>query len=121
MASDVIALAGLRAHGYHGVLAHEKAEGQVFVVDLELRTDTRAAAASDDLADTIDYGTLALAVVAVIQGEPVDLIETLAQRIADVVLIDLRVESVCVVLHKPQAPIPFAFDDVAVTIERTRS
>ena len=121
MANDLIALTGLRARGYHGVLSHEKVDGQEFVVDLELRTDTTVAAASDDLADTIDYGSLAQTVVAVIEGEPVDLIEALAQRIADVVLIDDRVASVRVVLHKPQAPIPLDFLDVSVTIERSRA
>jgi 7,8-dihydroneopterin aldolase/epimerase/oxygenase len=121
MSNYVIALTGLRVRGYHGVLAHEREEGQEFVVDLELRTDTRAAATSDALADTIDYGAVAQAVAAVVAGEPVDLIETLAQRIADVVLIDPRVESVTVVLHKPKAPIPLTFDDVSLRIERSRA
>ena len=118
--TDIIALTGLRAFGYHGVLSEEKATGQEFVVDLALHVDTAGAARTDDLADTVDYGALAHAVVAVIEGEPVELIETLAQRIADVVLIDSRVSTVNVVLHKPSAPIPFAFSDVCVKIERSQ-
>ncbi|CAB4858452.1 unannotated protein [freshwater metagenome] len=118
--SDVIALTGLRAFGYHGVLASEKQTGQEFIVDLLLHTDIQRAASTDNLADTIDYAALAHAVVTVVEGEPVDLIETLAQRIADVVLIDSRVLSVKVVLHKPSAPIPHEFDDVRIEIDRSR-
>ena len=105
--TDIIALTGLRAFGYHGVLSEEKATGQEFVVDLALHVDTAGAARTDDLADTVDYGALAHAVVAVIEGEPV-------------VLIDTRVSTVNVVLHKPTAPIPFAFSDVRVEIERSQ-
>jgi len=119
--SDRITLTGLRGYGYHGVYADEKREGQEFVVDVELRLDTRPAAASDDVADTVHYGELAEQVVAVVEGDPVDLVETLAQRIADTVLAHERVESVVVTLHKPGAPITVPFTDVAVTIERTRA
>lgn len=121
MSDDVIRLTGLRVHGYHGVLPEERASGQPFVVDVELRTGFDAAAASDDLADTIDYGSVAQAVAAVVSGPPRDLIETVAQEIADAVLADPRVRSVRVVLHKPEAPIPLPFADVAVEIERRRS
>lgn len=119
--NDVIRLTGLTVHGYHGVFPEERENGQPFVVDLEVRTDTRAAADTDDLADTVDYGALAQAVADVIAGEPRQLIETLARHIADVVLRDDRIASVKVTVHKPRAPIPLAFDDVAVEIERHRS
>lgn len=118
--TDRIALVGLEAHGRHGVLDSEREAGQVFGVDVVLGLDTRSAAASDDLGDTVDYGTLARDVAAVVEGEPVALIETLAQRIADVCLVDERVQWTEVTVHKPAAPIEAAFADVAVTIHRSR-
>src|ERR687890_1514129 len=119
-AGDRIALLGLEGHGHHGVFDFEREAGQVFRVDVVLGLDTRAAAASDDLADTVDYGALAGAVLGVVQGEPVDLLETLAQRIADVCLVDERVEWAEVTVHKPAAPVPATFADVALTIHRSR-
>src|SRR4051794_7631663 len=118
MASDRITLRGLRVHGRHGVLPEERENGQDFVVDAVLKLDTRAAAASDDLADTIDYGTLAQRLADVVAGEPCDLIETLAQGLAAVCLADDRVFEVEVTVHKPQAPIEVPFEDVAVTVVR---
>lgn len=117
---DRVALRGLRARGYHGVFERERAEGQTFVVDLELGLDTRAAAAADDLAKTVHYGVVAEEVVAVVEGEPVDLIETLAQRIADACLAHEAVREVEVVVHKPEAPVTVPFDDVTLTIKRSR-
>jgi 7,8-dihydroneopterin aldolase/epimerase/oxygenase len=117
--TDRIELLGLRARGFHGVLEHERRDGQVFVVDVGLDVDTTAAAASDDLADTVDYGALAEHVAAVVTGEPVDLIETLAQRIADVCLQDARVRAVDVAVHKPSAPVTVPVEDVVVRIRRT--
>jgi dihydroneopterin aldolase len=117
---DRVALRGLRARGHHGVFPQEREEGQTFVVDLVLGLDTAPAAASDDLTLTVHYGIVAEEVVAVVQGEPVDLIETLAQRIADQVLKNDLVEEVEVTVHKPQAPITVPFDDVTVTITRRR-
>ena len=117
---DRIVLRGLRAPGRHGVLAAERELGQPFGLDLELELDTRAAAASDDLADTVDYGALATAALAVVTGEPVALLETLAARVADVVLADARVGAVTVTVHKPNAPLSVPFDDVAVVVRRTR-
>lgn len=116
--SDQIALTGLRARGFHGVLASEREQGQDFLVDAVVTVDTRLAAATDDLAATVDYGALAARLVAVIEGEPVDLIETLADRLAVVCLEDARVISARVTVHKPSAPIPFPFTDVSVTVER---
>ncbi|GAA5082807.1 dihydroneopterin aldolase [Thermocatellispora tengchongensis] len=117
---DRITLSGLRARGFHGVLPAERELGQEFVVDVTLRLDTRAAAAGDDLAETVDYGTLAARLARVVEGEPVRLIETLAQRLADVCLAEERVTEVEVSVHKPGAPIPLPFDDVVVTITRRR-
>jgi len=118
--TDRIALRGLVVRGNHGVFEHERADGQDFVVDVELDVDTSVAARSDELSDTVDYGTLASAIAKIVGGEPVNLLETLAQRIATACLVDVRVISVEVTVHKPQAPIPLTFGDVAVTIVRTR-
>lgn len=120
MSADRITLKGLRARGRHGVLPAERELGQEFVVDATLFLDTAPAAATDDLARTVDYGELALALVKVVEGEPVELIETLAQRLADVCLAAELVQAVEVSVHKPAAPIPSPFDDVVVTIERSR-
>lgn len=117
---DEISLAGLRGHGRHGVYDHERENGQEFVVDVVLGVDTRDAAATDDLSRTVDYGTLASDVVTIVEGPPVLLIETLAQRVADRCLTDSRVQVVRVTVHKPEAPVSVPFDDVAVTIERSR-
>ena len=115
---DLISLTGLRVRGFHGVLPQERRDGQDFVVDVQLQVDTRAAAASDDLAETVDYATLADRLVAVVAGDPVDLIETLASRLAATCLEDERVISARVTVHKPAAPIPHTFGDVAVTVVR---
>ncbi|HET7311042.1 MAG TPA: dihydroneopterin aldolase [Mycobacteriales bacterium] len=117
--SDRIELVGLRARGFHGVLEHERRDGQDFVVDVSLEVDTAAAAASDDLRETVDYGVLAQSIAAVIAGDPVDLLETLAQRIADVCLSDPRVVAVDVAVHKPSAPVTVPVEDVVVRIRRT--
>jgi dihydroneopterin aldolase len=117
---DHITLCGLRARGFHGVYPHERADGQEFVVDAVLEMDLRPAAASDDVADTVHYGELAGRLVDVLTGEPVNLIETLAERLAAVCLGDARVAAATVTVHKPQAPIPHEFADVAVTVRRTR-
>jgi dihydroneopterin aldolase len=117
---DRLAVMGIEAYGHHGVLEFERREGQVFRADLVLGVDTRAAAASDDLRDTVDYGTLVAAVKQAIEHDPVDLIETLAQRIADVCLADPRVGWTEVTVHKPDAPIEATFSDVALTIHRSR-
>jgi dihydroneopterin aldolase len=115
---DQIALTGLRVFGRHGVLPEERRDGQDFVVDAVLTVDTRAAAVSDDLADTIDYAAIADRLAAVVAGDPVDLIETLAARLADACLQDERVISVRLTVHKPAAPIQHSFADVAVTVVR---
>jgi dihydroneopterin aldolase len=119
--SDRIELVGLRVRGHHGVLEHERRDGQDFVVDVGLDVDVTVAAATDDLAKTVDYGELAVSIAAVVSGEPVDLIETLAQRIADVCLRDARVRAVDVAVHKPNAPVTVPVEDVVVRIRRTAS
>jgi dihydroneopterin aldolase len=117
---DLITITGLRARGHHGVYDFERAQGQDFVVDLALELDLTAAAASDDVADTVHYGELADRVVAIVSGEPVNLIETLATRVIDACLADPRVAAATVTVHKPGAPIAHEFADVSVTLHRRR-
>jgi 7,8-dihydroneopterin aldolase/epimerase/oxygenase len=117
---DRLAIRGIEVFAHHGVFDFERREGQKFVIDLVLGVQTAPAAASDDLKDTVDYGSVVARVVEAATSEPVDLIETLAQRVADVVLREPRVEWVDVTLHKPNAPIAATFDDVALTITRSR-
>lgn len=117
---DRLRVTGIEVFAHHGVLDHERRDGQTFGVDLDLELDTAEAAATDDLALTVDYGALVTDVVAAVASDPVDLIETVAQRVADVCLARERVRSVAVTLHKPDAPIPATFADVALTINRRR-
>lgn len=119
--TDRIRLTGVRARGFHGVYDAERQHGQDFVVDLELELSLAAAAASDDVADTVHYGELAERVVEIVAGDPVDLLETLATRIAEATLGFGLVDAVTVTVHKPQAPIAVPFGDVSVTIERRRA
>ena len=118
--TDRICILGLRARGRHGVYDFERAQGQDFVVDVELELDLGPAARSDDVADTVHYGELADRLVDIVAGEPVRLIETLADRLADACLADRKVSAATITVHKPQAPIPHEFTDVAVTLRRGR-
>ncbi len=118
--TDEIAILGLRAFGHHGVFEEEREHGQEFVVDVRMTADLSEAARTDDVATTVHYGLVSEDVVAAVERDPVDLIETVAQRIADVVLGYERVLAVTVTVHKPSAPIAVAFSDVAVTITRHR-
>lgn len=118
--SDRITLTGLRVFGHHGVFEHEKRDGQEFVVDITVWLDLTAAAKTDDLTRTLHYGELAQLAAGIVGGEPYDLIESVAGKIADEVLLDARLNAVEVTVHKPAAPIPLTFDDVAVTLRRER-
>lgn len=118
--SDELAVTGLVCFAHHGVFEFERREGQEFVIDLVLGLDTASAAAHDDLRETVDYGSLVADVKVAVESDPVDLIETLAQRIAHVCLLADRVEWTRVTVHKPSAPIEAAFTDVALTITRKR-
>ncbi|MFF7682839.1 dihydroneopterin aldolase [Microbacterium sp. NPDC007973] len=120
-AVDHITLTGVRAFGNHGVYPDEKRDGQEFIVDATVVLPLARAAETDDVADTVHYGELAERIAEIVSGEPVDLLEKLATRIADEVLRDERVESVTITVHKPAAPIPVPFADVSVTITRGRS
>jgi len=120
MTSDRIELRGLRALGTHGALAQEQERAQPFEVDLDVELDLGPAGRSDDLADTVDYGSVVGLVADVVSGEPAALLEHLAQRIADGVLADGRVDAVVVTVRKLRPPVPADLDHVAVTIRRAR-
>ena len=119
--NDRIVLTGLRVRGHHGVLDFERRDGQDFVIDVVLEVSTLGAAGSDRLTDTVDYGDLAERLAAVVAGEPVNLLETLAERLAAVCLARTGVQAATVTVHKPDAPILVPFADVAVTIRRERA
>jgi dihydroneopterin aldolase len=118
---DLIEVRGIRARGHHGVLATERVAGQPFIADVILAVDTSRAAGSDDLADTVDYSQVAQVVYAELAGDPVDLIETLAERIAGRCLAFSGVQAVEVILHKPEAPVGVPASDVVLRILRERA
>ncbi|MET1053443.1 MAG: dihydroneopterin aldolase [Mycetocola sp.] len=115
---DTITLTGLRVRAHHGVYDFERENGQDFVIDLVVGIDLQPVSASDDVSTTIHYGELAEKVAAAVAADPVDLIETVAERIATLVLAYPAALSVRVTVHKPDAPISVPFDDVAVSIVR---
>jgi dihydroneopterin aldolase len=117
---DRITLTGLRIHGRHGVHEHERVRGQEFVVDATVWLDLGPAAATDQLSTTLDYGAMAQRAAGIVGGDPCNLIETVAERIALDILTDHRVQAVEVTVHKPAAPIPLPFTDIAVTTRRSR-
>ncbi|MFF1572561.1 dihydroneopterin aldolase [Leifsonia sp. NPDC058292] len=119
--NDSIILTGLRVRANHGVYDFERENGQEFVVDVTAWLNLAGAAASDDVEATVHYGELAEEVAAAVRRDPVDLIETVAERIAAVVLAHSAVTAAEVTVHKPQAPIEVPFEDVAVRILRERS
>jgi dihydroneopterin aldolase len=119
--SDRLVLRGLRVRGFHGVLPEERRGGQLFVVDATLHFDSAVAAATDDIDTTVDYSDLAQRLAVIIAGEPVNLIETLAERLAACCLEDDRVRRVEVTVHKPDAPVGCDVDDVAVIVDRERA
>lgn len=119
--SDIIRLTGITAEGFHGVFDFEKREGQPFRVDAVLSLDLQPAGRSDRLEDTVSYASIAEVIEDSITGRPFDLIEALAESIAQrILLFDGRIETAEVTVHKPQAPLEQRFGDVAVTVERTR-
>lgn len=118
---DKIAITGVRAFGFHGVLPEERKTGQDFVIDLELYINLNAAIKSDNLSKSVNYAEVAQLTKEVIEGTPLNLIETLAAKVADLILKKFRrVQRVIVTVHKPQAPMPLEFLDVAVVVERKR-
>lgn len=117
---DRIDVTGIGGWGYHGVFDEERESGQRFTVDVSLGLDLAPAAAGDDLARTVDYGDLAEGVHEVISAEPLQLIESVAQRVMDLCLQYASVQWASVTVHKPMAPIEVPFTDVSVTLERRK-
>ncbi len=117
--SDSIKIKGITAVGFHGVYTEERVTGQRFVVDVKLSLPLQGI--NDDLSKTVNYADVAHLVVRHITGEPVNLIETVAEAIADEILKDYPVVvKVKVKVHKPEAPINLEFADVVVEIEKAR-
>ncbi len=121
MKSDYIEILGIRAKGFHGVFEEERRNGQDFVVDVRLYLSLSPASKHDDVSQTVNYAEVATLIENHIKGEAVNLIEALAERIAQACLNFERVESVQVKVHKPQAPIAVDFADVSVCINRKKS
>ncbi len=119
--SDRIFISGLSLHAYHGVMAHEAKVGQTFDIDLELTIDLTAAAKSDKVADTVSYDKVVDCASRAFCAQRFRLIEAAAGKVADAVLAAFpRVQSVSVTIHKPHAPIASTFNDVGVTLVRSR-
>lgn len=118
--ADRIELRGLKVRGNHGVFDHEREDGQDFFIDVVLWLDLSAAVDTDDLAETVDYGALAQQVAAIVGGDPRNLIETVGAEVAETIMADERISACEVTVHKPSAPIPLTFDDVAVVTRRSR-
>jgi dihydroneopterin aldolase len=118
--TDRIDLNGIEVYARHGVLDFEQEKAQVFRIDVTVFADLATAGASDELGDTLDYGMLAAEVREVVGVESHKLIERVATRVAETVLAHTAAERVIVTIHKPDAPVEVALDDVSVTIDRSR-
>jgi len=118
---DRIDLTGISVHGHHGLFDFERRDGQIFIADVSLGLDLRPAASTGDISLTVDYGTLAQRIHDELSSNPVDLMETVAQRVVDLCFHYEPVRWVSVTVHKPEAPIAVTFTDVAVTIERSKA
>jgi len=120
MTDDRITLRGMQFLARHGVTIQERLEHQPFEVDVELEADLSAPAASDELADTIDYSEVFALVGRIVEGESYRLIEALAGAIADAVLATTTVDAVTVRVRKPKAPLPGPFETVEASLTRRR-
>lgn len=119
--NDHISLVGIEAKGFHGVYPNERRDGQIFIVDAILQINLDPAANTDELLLTVNYADVAKDIATEIEGEPVDLIETLALRIIEKILQKYElVDSVAVTVHKPLADVGVKIKDIAVTLERYR-
>lgn len=119
--NDVIHLSGLEVFAHHGVFLHEKENGQRFVIDADIEWDGSVAATTDDLADTLDYGAVAVAIRDAVAGDPVDLLEALALRVMKAIFAFDKAEAVILTIHKPDVEMPVDIAGVSITVQRTRS
>ncbi|CAB4553973.1 unannotated protein [freshwater metagenome] len=112
-----IEIRSLRIFGHHGVMEHERKNGQYFIVDAKIWIDSERAAATDDISNTVSYAEIAQLISKNVGQNPVNLLETLSQRLADEILFSSRpwARKVKVTVSKPDAPIDLFFDTVAVT------
>lgn len=121
---DRVELRGLRVLGIHGVLPEERRRAQPIEVDLDMEVDLSAAAASDRLTDTVDYGAVAEVVARTVSGESFALLEALAARVADAVLAEpsaRNVREVTVSVRKLRPPVPLDLASAGVRLERRRA
>ena len=119
---DIIHIVDLEVHAHHGVFPEENVLGQKFLVSLDLSVDTREAAATDDLTKSVDYGSVCKVVVEIMTAQTYQLIETVAERIAQGVLDRFElIQGVAVEVKKPWAPIGLPLSYVSVQIHRTRT
>jgi dihydroneopterin aldolase len=121
-AMDEIFLEGLRFYAYHGVNPEERTQGQRFTVDVRLEADLRDAGRTDDLNHTISYSAVYKRVRAIVEGPPRDLIETVGDEIARMVLDEFPAsQAVEVTVRKPEVAIKGSMLDAAgITIRRRR-
>lgn len=118
---DKLILRGIEIFGRHGCHVEEQKRGQIFTVDVELNLNLEQAGNSDDINETVDYTQVLFDVEKIVGGTPRKLIETVAEEIADTLLENYpRVESLKVVLHKPNAPLPVKYAEAVVEISRRR-
>ena len=117
-----IQIKGLRVYGYHGVLEHEREEGQYFIVDASIKVDVERASATDDISNTVSYAEIAQLIAENVRNNPVNLLETLSQRLADEVLAASGpwAKKVKITVSKPDAPIDLYLDTVSVTAKAKR-
>ena len=121
MAADRIILEGMRFYGYHGVNPEEKAQGQSYLVDLEAEVELALPGRTDAIDDTVSYTHLYRAIRSIMEGESRNLLERLAQKIADCLLANFPLEAVTVTVKKPNPPIKGSFiGHAAVRIHRRR-
>lgn len=119
---DKIIMKNLGFYGYHGAISHENVLGQKFFLDVELSFDMSKAGVSDDVVDTVHYGEAYNTIKAIVEGAHLNLIETVAHRVAQALLNEFQlIEHVKIELRKPEAPVPGIYDYFAVVIERGRN
>ncbi len=117
---DTIRIEKISLYGYHGVLPEERERGQEFLVSVEIETDLQGISRTDDLEETYNYADAAVLIKEIVTGEPVNLLETLAERIALGLLEDKKIHAVTVTVEKPRPPLPVTSAGTSVTLKRNK-